>query len=507
MLGVGIELGASAVRAVVLERTGQGAAAALTLRSATELPCDTANPDVLTQTLMQLRRALRLTEPVVLGLPSTTAILATVHPLIVTPARAHLAVQFELQQRVPFDVADTAWHYRWLSPGAPRPASDGAVVAVMRRSLLESRLAACRRAGLAVRAVAVNPVAILNAVRHTAAGASSAAAAVLNLQSDAMAEWIVWSRTQLDVAPATSPAPALAGAGHVEVSSRETTEELSASWEALRQQAPDLPGTVWVVGPESAMASLQEGVAARHHLEIKRADVWQGIAQTTVRAEAPERWAAAVGLALQALGRGALSLNLIAEAQDAVWSTRVRTASLAAVGMCALAAVVFGVSGMLEVRSRRAHVLKLLERQERLYQSLRPDVQALLRRQQRLQAHSRQLEELIADRAILAHVLAQVSGVLPDSVWLIKADLYKEDGIRGILEGRARSFQDVTHFLDQLKNAAGMTSVKPLATSVMMDEATKKEVVTFSVHIERTPPAAEAVSEKEPVKPSKGKKP
>jgi len=114
-VGIGIELGPAAVRAVVLEGVARDPKGRVKVLSSRELTCETANPDALTQALIQLRRALSLTQPVVLGMPSTSAILTTVTPLIPNPHRASLAVQFELQQHLPFELADAMWHYRWLS--------------------------------------------------------------------------------------------------------------------------------------------------------------------------------------------------------------------------------------------------------------------------------------------------------------------------------------------------------------------------------------------------------
>src|SRR3989338_5984252 len=113
--GIGIELGPASIRAVVLEGVARDAKRRVKLLAARELPCDTANADALTQALIQLRRTLSVTQPVILGIPSTSAILTTVTPLIPNPHRAVLAVQFELQQHLPFELADAAWHFRWLT--------------------------------------------------------------------------------------------------------------------------------------------------------------------------------------------------------------------------------------------------------------------------------------------------------------------------------------------------------------------------------------------------------
>ncbi len=205
------------------------------------------------------------------------------------------------------------------------------------------------------------------------------------------------------------------------------------------------------------------------------------------RLQQPDRWLAAIGLALQGAGLSSLALNLIADVQQDAWTQHVRRAALITSGVCALATVGFGLNGMMEVRARRTQVLASLERQERLYQSLRPEVQALLRRQQRLQQRSAQLEQLVAERTMLAQALAQVTAAMPDSVWLMKFEGSNDAGVAGMIEGRARSFQDVTRFLDQLKTVASMTAVKPLSTNVITDDVTKKEVIAFSAQIERKP--------------------
>jgi Tfp pilus assembly protein PilN len=145
-----------------------------------------------------------------------------------------------------------------------------------------------------------------------------------------------------------------------------------------------------------------------------------------------------------------------------------------------------------------------------LYRTLRPKVQALIRHQQYLKERSNQLEQLVTDRVLLTRLLAQVSEALPETAWLIKLECTKEKGVEGTLEGRATSFQDVTQFLDQLKSVAAMTTVKPLATNVMTEPGSGKELVAFVVQIQREAAAAAApsppVKDETPAKPAKPSK-
>ena len=109
-IGIGVEISPSAVRAVILERLGalqregRTGAPPVKLLAMRESPCETSRPEALTSTLTQLRLSLRITQPIILGIPSTSSILATVRPLIPNTRRAALAVQFELQQLLPWPV-------------------------------------------------------------------------------------------------------------------------------------------------------------------------------------------------------------------------------------------------------------------------------------------------------------------------------------------------------------------------------------------------------------------
>ena len=497
-LGVGLELSPSAIRAVLLVRAG----GQLKLLAAREVPCKTANPEELTRALLQVRQTLRISQPVVLGLPSTSVILTTVHPLIVTARRAPLAVQFEFQQHLPFALTEAVWHYQWLSStnghaiekragsgargsgpvsrgASPQPRAHspeqfgGAVVAAMRRSILDERLRCCEQAGLKVHAVALSSVAALNAWYRQRGNQPARAGALLNVVDDQLAEWILWTPTSLEVIP-------------VAVSSPQTFwEELSTSWEGIRSAFAELPTTMWMVGPASAVPQLQAILAsASSGVQAEAFDATQVVGFDTARLEHPEHAVAALGLALQGLGAARVPLNLIAEFQRGARFQRVRRAAMTTSGVCAAAIVVLGVRGMMELRHRHLLVLEALQRHERLYQTLRPDIRALLQRQQHTQQRSQQLERLAVQAPIATQFLAQAAEVLPDAVWLTKVECSKSDLLEGTLEGRATSFQLLAQFMDALKSRAGMTTVKLLSNTVITDETSGKELIAFSIQIQ-----------------------
>ena len=530
-VGVGIELGPSGLRAAILARESQR----LVLRATHEVACDTANPDALSRALTELRHLIRQTSPIVLGVPGTSAILADVAPLVAVPQRAVLAVQFELQQLLPFPLADAVWHYQWrsangssaarsgvraqgpermpsaTSPAPPTHGSGGAaraVIAAMRHSLLDERLVCCRQAGLVVKAVAVNPIATLNAWDAQWATADPVRGAgpstrptpprlgggttLLLLHDERSAEWVVRTASSLQVVPVTGESAERLG------------EELVASWESLRTQPEPAPIPVWVAGTSELIERLraQAGAAA---LPLEPFELSRVVDIGGILAPAAGRALTSVGLALQALDAAPVALNLLEGFQREAQRRLVSRTAAALSVLLFLAAFGFGLSGMMELRARRAQLLQALERREQLYQTLRPEIRARLQHQQRIERYGVQLERLASDASLVPRLLGQLAATLPESVWLTSLECSKNGLLNGMLEGRATSFQDVTQFFDRLKTVAGMTTVKPLSTSVKADEAVGKEVIAFSVQIQR--PLAEADTEPPAGPPSTNERP
>jgi Tfp pilus assembly protein PilN len=482
---VGIELGPSGIRGVVLEQTGQR----LRLTGTRDIACDPANPEALTRALTELKRSLRIAGPVTLGVPSSSAILSLVHPLVVVPERAELAVQFELQQTLPFPLSDAAWHYHWLGNGhaagggaaprsaarapAGRPPSSAAAVAAMRRPILEERLSACRRAGIGIQAVSLTSIAVLNACRLASpavkASAGGPAMTVLVIHGTSSAEWIVSTPATLQVIPVVPASP------------DRLWQDVADVWAGLKAQDPGALGSVRVVGTADAVAAAQQALAGQ---AMQRVDVGAAVG----RGPAADAIEAGVGLALHGLGLAGLPLNLLAASQEQAHSQQTRRIASIVGACCLIAAVGLGISAMLEIRGRRAAILDSLEKREQLYQTLRPDVRALLQQQARVEQRGAQLQRLADQGPAVTQALARVADTLPDDIWLTSADLTKSGLIHGVVEGQAKSFQDVTKFFEQLKTGAGMTTVKPLSTSVTVDPASGKESIAFGVQVQQPLP-------------------
>lgn len=471
MLGIGLDIAASHVRVARVECGAEG----LKLLSLDEQSFDASQADGLGRALTDLRRRLPINQPVVLGLPGSTAILSTLNPLVVSPKRAGLAVQFEMQQQLPFDLSQSAWHYQWLQPPATasvgRSHSSVALAVAVKQSLLEERLALCRRCGWTVATVCVDTVALVNVCALARPAARAKTLSLLHRLSPLTGQWIFSSADRLQVLPiAANRAEAF-------------QDEAAAAWKALQPQIDPATGVCLIDEYEPAA----DGTAAfsqRLGVAVNRFDPAQILSVRSVRAEQAQRCAAAIGLALQSLKAVKMPINLLAPMQQVAGSRFLNQLSVAITGVCLLVALVFGISGMLSLRQRRVESLIALQAREARYQQLRPAIRTLLRQQQHISRLIAQLTAIQSESLFATRTLAEVVNQLPDTVWLTRIEAVHGVDLELTFEGRAVSFQEVTRVVDQLKALPGVVEVKPLSTAVL-PSAEGKDAVSFVVQLHR----------------------
>jgi Tfp pilus assembly protein PilN len=472
-IGVGIELSAEGAQGVVVEVDRAHAPKVLAMASAAG---NTASVEGLAAVLGSLRVELRIRQPVVLGLPATSAIVAGVAPLVVQPRRAVLAVQFELQQLLPYGLTDAAWHYAWW-PDGPGPSVGRthavpevprtALVVAARALAVQERLQACRRAGLRLKAVSASPVALWNLWSlQREAGAAEARVALLHVRSAQSAEWVVPEGGGLQVIPLAGSTPVVVDA--------------AAAWEGFAQRP-----RVWVLGAAASCRVFQDALAAKGAV-VEWFDPTRLMTGLSTRIVSTAGGLPALGLALQGAGLPVpLPLNLVQGQQVRQQQALVRRVASALTGLLLALAVGLAGQGMWRRYRAEAAQLALLQEQERTYQALRPEAKTLLQQQQDLQARTAALEAVLAQKTQMPQLVADLVAALPDDVWLTSLQGSKGEALSALLEGRAASFPQVTEYFERLKRLGRFTTVKPLATHVTTEDATGKEMIAFSVQVQR----------------------
>ncbi|MBI4354121.1 MAG: pilus assembly protein PilM [Candidatus Omnitrophica bacterium] len=494
-VSVGLEIGTTAVRAVVLDSRNKPPQ----LLAAVTAPLSGSSGDELVRAIQQVRRSLPIRSPVILGLPTSAAIVTTVQPLVVSRARSELAVSFELQQHLPYEAAQAAWHYQWFSLNG-QSKSSAAVVAAVKHAVLQERLTACQRAGVAVKGVQINAVAVANAWLSTPTAGGALPSLIVRCDGR-LVEWIVITAGGLYVFPhllpfpsAPSPPSGAAGgiiqAGLAQAHEDQMVTWLKSSWEGLQNSltaaATTLASTptVWCVG--GAEAGQQLGACLQRAVGAPV----QSLA-TTALARLPAQiggddFVATCGLAFQGAGPTRVSLNLIQGMLRRRHAARLHLGAQFIGVLAALLAALWSAAGIVTSLHAREAVVEAYRKEEHSYQLLRPEVRSIRRHQAHLEARLTQLEFLARTHDRMSRSLLYLTETLPDSLWLTMLDLSKSiPHITGTLEGYAQSFQGVTQFIDRVKAEPEWVTVKPQATNVMTDPTTRTEVVAFAIQVQR----------------------
>lgn len=475
-IGVGIEIAPDGVHGVVLDGAPTRPPKVLAMAAAMG---DTSQTQALTGLLARLRQELRIRQPVMLGLPATSAIIAGVEALVVQPPRALFAVQFELQQLLPYALQDAAWHYVWWPAGLRAVPGKGpqavavrraAVVVAVRTALLRERLQSCRQAGVQVRGVSAGPVALWNLWalqrENTAAATPTALLHVRSLQA---VEWLLAEAGGLQAIPLAHPASAIS--------------EAVTAWEGFSPP----PARLWVMGAAEACRPFQEALVSKGAV-VEWFDPTRAMTGLSSRLVATAGALPALGLGLQAAGWPvALPLNLIQGVQAQQQQRQARRLTTTLTGVLLALAGLQTAAGMWARHRGLAGQLAMLREQEALYQTLRPEAKALLQQQQELQARTAIFEALLAQKTRLPQLLADIAEALPEDVWLTTLQAAKDGPVSALLEGRAASFAQVTEFFERLKRLGQFATVKPLSTNVTTDPATGRELIAFSVQVQRSP--------------------
>jgi len=469
----------------------------------------------LAEALTRLRQSLPIKQPVIVGIPTSASVVTTVQPLIVNRHHERVAVEFELQQHLPYDVSEAIWHYHWFSPdgqrGVRKPSqivspdeAAAAVVAATKQVLLEERLTACRRAGIAIQQVGVAAVSAANAWWQQRSATDPPFSVLLHLDG-ALVEWIVVSPSGLHVFTTFQNQEA--------TGQEQWLATLKSSWANLHElfgtRATEVQAPVMVFGGPGALNLLAQDLRREFGCHVGVLDPERIATLEPTSASNAQSLVIALGLALQGLGPVRLPMNLLVEKVRQRRASRMRRTAQVVCGCLAVLAVALSAAGMLSVLRHQEERLTQLAKQEQTYQALRPEARAQLKRQVRLEDRLNQLDALTRERSRLTQAFEGLVGILPDEVWLTTLELSKDlpqaagspqggGTMDGMMEGYARSFQGLTVFMDRLKSLAGWPTVKPLGTTVTTDQATGKELVAFIVQTQQPLPAPSPTGQADP---------
>ncbi len=172
---VGLDLGASAVKAVLLGARRAGGARAVIKQEIVPLPVGQDDPTESVKSAMSALGAPVRT--VAMGVSGPWVILRVVELPAMKPDEMKQALPFEAQRYLPFNVQDVA-----IDGAALGPASEGKVwvlIVACKKELVERRVDCAKRAGLDLRVLDVDALALTNAYLTGANGKAASGVRVL----------------------------------------------------------------------------------------------------------------------------------------------------------------------------------------------------------------------------------------------------------------------------------------------------------------------------------------
>jgi len=162
----GLDLGHSSIKAVRLERAGS--IAELTNFDVIEIePSEDENtrPARVQAALTELLKRRRIgQEPVIVAVSGNQSFFRPFSLPSVTPSKLPEVVKFEARQQIPFPINEVIWDYKRIAPGEGGETRVGLVA--VRRDLVEQLIGQIRSLGLRLEAIQVAPLALYNLVQY-----------------------------------------------------------------------------------------------------------------------------------------------------------------------------------------------------------------------------------------------------------------------------------------------------------------------------------------------------
>ena len=449
---VGLDIGSHAVKLVELRRSGHG----VTLTKwATAKVSPGLTAEAAVEQLMRQQRLPRY--PLVLGVPGGMAFVRVVKPIISGRLSLDQAMRFEAQHVVPFPLQEVVWDFHQFDPQQRPPL---ALLVAVKRDLVEQRMQAAGASRALSTLMDLGPLAVYNAMRAAYPRALTPGHALVHLGMQT-ADLVLIGRTQfwvrsvplggervteaimqqLGVSAEQAERiklrqelgdvdPAAVAAATTPVL-EELTGEITRSIEYFQQQESEqgvahegagggLTLTqVWLSGGSARMEGLVGYLEEHLGCPVQLANPCQTITMGCATPPPnPEVYAAAIGLALRALGPQPVEINLLRDLALREREQNERRLFLATSGICAVTALVV-LGGFLRAtyqtkRTQLDRVEKMLE----TYQQFHPKIKQVLDDQARLGRRIRLVRSMIRNRGRWLGLLRQIRGLMPSGVWL-----------------------------------------------------------------------------------------
>lgn len=499
---IGLDIGSDAIKFVELKRSG--ANIILSKLGIKEIPKD-KNIDrakLISQTISELFIEHRIKERLVnLSTTGQSVFIRFIKVLPSKEERLKTTMKFEAQNQIPFSFEEVHWD--WSLVETSQPLRNKAVIAAVKKTIVEEQLGMLKDIRLSTEIIDVAPLCIYNCTAFNEDYDPEQITGLIDIGFKATNFVILFKN---DVWTRSFP---LAGE-RLKESGEQGLEELIGELERSLEyyhlqrdtgfsqqegtQQKNKIDQILLMGGGTLMEALEEALIKRFDAKVRSIDPFRKLqiskeALSEVQRQGSKQlYAHAVGLALRAVTKCAIEINFL---KTFLFERRIaRAKKVYSTFSIFLVLVILGSLAFFVREDYRLKKLKLKKVEEltELYRSYQPKIARLGEENEILESKLKTLSSIGYNRGLFLDILNELNSQLSKELWItdISSILTFERDEPGKLDisGKALSYSAVNSFISSLKSSKYFREVKPISSSVEVDRLSEEEIVKFSISME-----------------------
>ena len=400
-------------------------------------------------------------------------------------------MKFEAQNQIPFNLNEVMWDWSLLDKG--KNASKKAVIAAIKKNLVEEMISKLNLLKLSTELIDVAPISVYNCMVFNEDHNPKNLGAILDIGAKTT-NFIIFNKGNIWIR--SFP---IAGERIEEAKEQGLDELMSEAERSLEyyfmQAGEDAPeekkiGQLFLTGGSitedmEAVFASKFGIKPQVLDPFRKLRVSKEVFQKLQAVGSKNHFSTVVGTALNGMAGLGIEVNFLKEMlSERKSSFQKRLYSGLSMAAGALILISFSVFMRQDYYIKKVKLDKVEDMLE-TYKTYEPKIKKLREEEGILIWKMDTIYQAASSRAVWLGIFKAISEMLPKDVWLTDISgiiSIEKSGLgRMDMNGRALSYQSVNNFVSSLKALPGFSDVRPVSSSVDKDKDTGEEIVKFSV--------------------------
>ncbi len=491
---IGLDIGSHYIKFAELARSGD----AITLNrfGVKEIPSNLKadKEKAITQLISQLLSENNVKEKHVnVSVGGQSVFIRFVKLLQVKEDKLKQTMKFEAQNQIPFPLTEVAWDWSLLD--REEKGTKKAVVVAIKKNIIEDIISRLDSIRLSTDLIDVEPISLYNCMVFNEDYSREKLGAILDIGANTT-NLVIFQKNNIWVR--SFPVAGNRIAESKDQGIEEIIGEVERSIEYyFMQSGEDAQGgkkldELLLTGGGSAIEELEQKLMSKFKTQAKILDPFRKIriskeifSDLETKKTVKNQLGVAIGLALRGMTDLKIEVNFLKEmiSERHAYSQKVLYSRFS-IAVAALTLICFSIFMRQDYSVKRLKMNKVDEMLE-VYRTYEPKIKKMQDKEDVLMEKIDILYHQASSRAIWLDVLGIISEILSEEVWITDASgivsMEKGGLARLDLGGKALSYQAVNSFVSSLKSSPSFEDVKPISSSLEVDEKTGEETVKFNI--------------------------